>query len=102
MSIGDVCPQEPEETSQAQDQPSSSIKASPPTQDEEMAQEEEDQNQDDEPPQEEGINQGGMKLIKKRRMNKRFKTKDHLTQESTKQFKEITTSNPYLVTFKWG
>jgi hypothetical protein len=27
---------------------------------------------------------GGMKLIKKRRMNKRFKIKDHLTQESTK------------------
>jgi transposase InsO family protein len=37
MSIGDVCPQESEETSQAQDQPSSSIQASPPTQDEEMA-----------------------------------------------------------------
>jgi hypothetical protein len=37
MSIGDVCPQEPEEPSQAQDQPSSSIQAS----------------------QEEGIDQGG-------------------------------------------
>jgi hypothetical protein len=46
MSIGVVCPQEPEEPSQAQDQPSSSIQASPPTKDEEMAQEE-----DDEPPQ---------------------------------------------------
>jgi hypothetical protein len=52
MSIGDVCPQEPEEPSQAQDQPSSSIQASPPTQDEEVAQEEKDQDQDDEPPQE--------------------------------------------------
>jgi hypothetical protein len=31
MSIGDVCPQEPEEPSQTQDQPSSSIQASPPT-----------------------------------------------------------------------
>jgi hypothetical protein len=31
MSIGDVCPQDPEEPSQAQDQPSSSIQASPPT-----------------------------------------------------------------------
>jgi hypothetical protein len=41
MSIGDVCPQEPEEPLQAQDQPSSSIQASPPTQDEELAQEEE-------------------------------------------------------------
>jgi hypothetical protein len=53
MSIGDVCPQEPKEPSQAQDQPSSSIQAYPPTQDEELAQEEEDQ------PQEEGIDQGG-------------------------------------------
>jgi hypothetical protein len=42
MSIGDVCPKEPEEPSQAQDQPSSSTHASPPTQDEDMAQEEED------------------------------------------------------------
>ncbi len=79
MSIGDVCPQEPEEPSQAQDQP-----------------------QDNEPLQEEGINQGEMKLIKKRRMNKRFKIKDHLTQESTKKFNEITLSTPYLVTFKRG
>jgi hypothetical protein len=38
MPIGDVCPQEPKEPSQAQDQPSSSIQASPPTQDEELAQ----------------------------------------------------------------
>jgi hypothetical protein len=59
MSIEDVCPQESEEPSQAQDQPSSSIQESPPTQDEELAQEEEDQVQDNEPPQEEGINQGG-------------------------------------------
>jgi hypothetical protein len=42
MSIGDVCPQEPEEPSQAQDQPSFSIQASPPTQDEELAQEEDE------------------------------------------------------------
>jgi hypothetical protein len=49
MSIGDVCPKEPEEPSQAQDQPSSYIQASPPTQDEEMAQEDEDEDQDDEP-----------------------------------------------------
>jgi hypothetical protein len=59
MSIGDVCPQEPEEPSQAQDQPSSFIQASPPTQDEELAQEKEDQDQDNEPPQEEGIDQRG-------------------------------------------
>jgi hypothetical protein len=59
MSIGDVCPQEPEEPSQAQDQSSSSIQASPPTQDDILAQEEEDQVQYNEPYQEEGINQGG-------------------------------------------
>jgi hypothetical protein len=59
VSIGDVCLKEPEGPSQAQDQPSSFIHASPPTQDEEMAQEEEDQDQDDEPPQEEDIDQGG-------------------------------------------
>jgi hypothetical protein len=51
MSIGDVCPKEYEEPSQAQDQPSSSIQASPPTQDEDMAQQEDDEDQDDEPPQ---------------------------------------------------
>jgi hypothetical protein len=38
MSIGDVCPKESKEPSQAQDQPSSSIQASPPTQDEEQVQ----------------------------------------------------------------
>jgi hypothetical protein len=39
---------------------------------------------------------GNMKMIKK------FKTKDHRTQESTKQFKEITPSTPYLVTSTRG
>jgi hypothetical protein len=42
MSIGDECSKESEEPPQAQNQPSSSIQASPPTQDEEMAQEEEE------------------------------------------------------------
>jgi hypothetical protein len=45
---------------------------------------------------------GEINLIKKRRMNKRFKINDHLTQESTKQFNEITPLTPYLVTFKRG
>jgi hypothetical protein len=45
---------------------------------------------------------GVMKLIKKRKMNKRLKIKDHLNQESTKQFNEITPSIPYTVTFKRG
>jgi hypothetical protein len=59
MSIGDVCSKESKESPQAQDQPSSSIQASPPTQDEELAQEDEDQDQDDGPPQEEDNDQGG-------------------------------------------
>jgi hypothetical protein len=57
MSIGDVCRKESKEPTQAQDQPSSSMQASPPTQDEDQAQEDEDQ--DNEPPQEGDIDQGG-------------------------------------------
>jgi hypothetical protein len=65
MSIGDVCPQVPEETTPTQDQPSASIQASPPTQDEEHAQEVEDQVQDNESPQDDGIDKE-MKFNKKR------------------------------------
>jgi hypothetical protein len=57
MSIRDVCPKESEELPQTQDQPSSSMQASPPTKDEDEAQIDEDQ--EDEPPQEEDIDQGG-------------------------------------------
>jgi hypothetical protein len=59
MSIGDVCAKESEEPTQAQDQPSSSMQASPPTQDEDQAQIDEDEDQEEEPPQEEDIDQGG-------------------------------------------
>jgi hypothetical protein len=59
MSIGDVCPKEFEEPPQAQDQPSSSNQASPPTQNEDQAQDYEKEDQEDEPPQEEGNDQGG-------------------------------------------
>jgi hypothetical protein len=59
MSIGDVCPKESEEPTQAQDQSSSSNQASPPTQDEDQAQDDENEDQDVEPPQEEDIDQGG-------------------------------------------
>jgi hypothetical protein len=58
MSIGDVCPKESKEPTQAQDQPSSSIQASPPTQDEDQAQDNEDEDQKDDPPQEDN-DQGG-------------------------------------------
>jgi hypothetical protein len=79
MSVGDVCPQEPEEPSQARDQPSSSIQATPPTQDEELAQEEEDQDQDDEPPQEEGIDQGGDEVDQEKEDEQEIQDQRHLT-----------------------
>jgi hypothetical protein len=41
---------------------------------------------------------GEMKMIKTRKMIKIFEIKDHHTQESTKQFKEITLLMPFLVT----
>jgi hypothetical protein len=59
MSIGNVCPKESEEPPQAQDQPSSSMQASPPTQDEDETQNDEGENQEDKPPQEESNDQGG-------------------------------------------
>jgi hypothetical protein len=59
MSIRDVCPKEFEEPPQAQDQPSSSMQASPPTQDEDQAQDNEDEDQEEETPQEEDNDQGG-------------------------------------------
>jgi hypothetical protein len=58
MSIGDVCPKESEDPTQAQDQPSSSMQASPPTQYEDQAHDDENEDQE-EPPQEEDNDQGG-------------------------------------------
>jgi hypothetical protein len=96
MSIGDVCPKESEEPPQTQDQPSSSIPASPPTQDKDKAQDNEYEDQEDEPPQEEDIDQGEMNIMKIRTMIKKLGMKDRHTQESTKQFKEITPSTPVI------
>jgi hypothetical protein len=58
MSIGDMCPKESEEPPHAQDRPSSSMQASPPTQDEDQAQDDENEDQE-ELPQEEDNDQGG-------------------------------------------
>jgi hypothetical protein len=58
MSIGDVCPKKFEEPTQAQDQPSFSMQASPPTQEEDRAQDDDNEDQE-EPPQEEDNDQGG-------------------------------------------
>jgi hypothetical protein len=45
---------------------------------------------------------GEMKLMKTRKMIKKYRVKDRHTQESTKQFNEITLSTPSLVTFIRG
>jgi hypothetical protein len=45
---------------------------------------------------------GEMIMIKTRKMTKKYRVKDRHTQESTKQFNEITPSTPYLVTFIRG
>jgi hypothetical protein len=63
MSIGDVCPKESKEPPQAQDQPSSSMQAFPPTQDEEHAQNNEDEDQEEETSQEEDNDQGGDEVV---------------------------------------
>jgi hypothetical protein len=59
ISIGDMCPKESEVPTQAQDQPSSPMQASPPTQDEDQAQDNEDEDQEEEPPQEKDNDKGG-------------------------------------------
>jgi hypothetical protein len=45
---------------------------------------------------------GETKMMKTRKMVKKFRVKDRHTQESTKQFNEITASTPSLVTFIRG
>jgi hypothetical protein len=45
---------------------------------------------------------GEMERMKTRKMIRKFRVKDHHTQESTKQFNEITPSTPSLVTFIRG
>jgi hypothetical protein len=44
----------------------------------------------------------GEMTMKTRKMIKKLGIKDRHTQESTKQFKEITPSTPFLVTFTRG
>jgi hypothetical protein len=45
---------------------------------------------------------GEMKIMKTRKMIKKYRVKGLHTLESTKQFNEITPSTPYLVTFIRG
>jgi hypothetical protein len=71
MSIGDVCPKESEEPTQAQDQPSSSNQASPPTQDEDQAQNDEDEDQEMSHLKRKTMIKGEMKIMKTRKMIKK-------------------------------
>jgi hypothetical protein len=101
MSIGDVCPKESEEPPQAQDKSSSSNQASPLNQDEDQAQDDEVEDQEVEPPQEEDNDQGGDEYSEDKEDDQEiqsFRVKDRHTQESTKQFNEITPSTPSSVT----
>jgi hypothetical protein len=102
MSIRDVCPKESEEPTQAQNQPSSSNQASPPTQDENQAQNDEDEDKEDNHLKRRTMTKGEMIMINTRKMSKKVRVKDCHTQESTKQFNEITPSTPSLVTFIRG
>jgi hypothetical protein len=88
MPIGDVCPKESEEPTQAQDQPSSSMQASPPTQDEDQAQGDENEDQEDEPPQEEDNDQGGDEVDQDKGDDQEVQGPRPPHQESTKRFKE--------------
>jgi hypothetical protein len=45
---------------------------------------------------------GDIKIMKTRKMSKKYRVKDRHTQESTKQFNEITPSIPSLVIFIRG
>jgi hypothetical protein len=45
---------------------------------------------------------GEMKIMKTRKVIKKLGIKDRHIQESTKQFKEITPSTPFSVTFTRG
>jgi hypothetical protein len=90
MSIGDVCPKESEEPPQAQDQPSSSNQACPPTQDEDWAQDNEEEDQEDEPPQGEDNDQVGDDNDQDKEDDQEEQGQRPSHQESTKRYKEIT------------
>jgi hypothetical protein len=102
MSIGDVCPKESEEPPQIQDQPSYSIQASLPTQMRIRLKKKRMKIKMMSHLKWRTLIKGEMKIMMTRKMIKRLKIKDRHTQESTKQFKEITPSTPYLVTFTRG
>jgi len=95
MSIRDVCPKESEEPPNAQDQPSSSTQASPPTQNEDEAQVDEIEDQANEPPQDDDNDQGGD-------ANDQDKEDEEQRQPHPRVHQAITPSTPSSATFIRG
>jgi hypothetical protein len=98
MSIADVCPKESEEPPQAQDQPSSSCKHLHQLKMRIRPKMMKMRIKKMSHLKKRTWIKGEMKIIKTREMIKKYRVKDHHTQESTKQFNEITLSTPSLVT----
>jgi hypothetical protein len=102
MSIGDVCPKESEEPSQAQDQPHLLYKHLHQLKMRKWLKKKRMKIKTMSHLKRRTLIKGEMKMIKISNMIKKFWIKDHRTQESTKQFKEITPSTPFLVTSTRG
>jgi transposase InsO family protein len=102
MSIGDVCPKESEEPSQAQDQYHLPDKHLHQPKMRTWLKKKRIKIKMTSHLKRRTLIKGEMKIMKTTKMIKRFKIKDHYTQESTKQFKEITSLTPFLVTFTRG
>jgi hypothetical protein len=102
ISIGEVCPKESEELTKAQDQPSSSCKHLHQLKMRNRLKMMKMKIKRMSHLKRRTMIKGEMKLIKTRKMIKKYRDKDRHTQESTKQFNEITLSTPSLVTFIRG
>ena len=102
MSIGDVCPKESEEPPQAQDQHQLPYKHLHQLKMRKWLNMKRIKIKMMSHLKRRTLIKGEIKMIKIRKMIKKFRIKDHRTRESTKQFKEITPSTPYLVTFIKG
>jgi hypothetical protein len=102
MSIGDVCPKESEEPTHTQDQPSSSCKHLHQLKMRTRLKKKWMKIKTMSHLKRRTLIKGEMMIMKTRKTNKKFRIKDRHTQESTKQFKEITPPTPFLVTFTRG
>jgi hypothetical protein len=102
MSIGNLCPKESEEPTQAQDQPSSSNQAPLQLKMRIRLKTMKMKIKRMSHLKRRTMIMGEMKLIKTRKMIKKFRVKDRHTQESTKRYKEVTPSTPSSVTFIRG